>query len=107
MVKEIIITLVAGYVIFEVLEHVVFPLVWSFVQRRNGSVCDVSSIVGKVGEVKQWQDLGGKIFINGEIWNARSETPLFQGDKAVIERVEGFVLSVKRMPTISHSRRMK
>jgi membrane-bound ClpP family serine protease len=104
MVKEIIITLVAGFVIFEVLEHVVFPLVWSYVQRRKGSVCDVSSMVGKVGEVKQWQDLGGKIFINGEIWNARSNIPLFQGNKVVIERVEGFVLTVKRMPTISHSR---
>jgi membrane protein implicated in regulation of membrane protease activity len=105
MLKEIIITLVAGFVIFEVLEHVVFPLVWSFVQRRKGSICDVSSMVGKVGEVKQWQDLGGKIFINGEIWNARSDIPLFQGDRAVIERLEGFVLTVKRVPTISHSRK--
>jgi membrane-bound serine protease (ClpP class) len=102
MVKEIIIALVAGYVIFELLEHVVFPLVWSFVQRRKGSICDVSSMVGKMGEVRQWEDLGGKIFINGEIWNARSDTPLFQGDKAVIEKVEGFVLTVKRVPTISH-----
>ena len=107
MVKEIIITLVAGYVIFEVLEHVVFPLVWSFVQRRKGSVCDVSSMIGKVGVVKQWKDLGGKIFINGEIWNARSDIPLFQGDKALIERVEGLVLTVKRVPIISHSRKIK
>jgi membrane-bound ClpP family serine protease len=107
MLKEIIITLVAGFVIFEVLEHVVFPLVWSFVQRRKGSLCDVSNMIGKVGEVKQWQDLGGKIFINGEIWNARSDILLFQGDKALIERVEGFVLTVKRVPTISRSRKIK
>ena len=107
MVKEIIITLVAGFVIFEVLEHVVFPLVWSFVQRRKGSLCDVSSTIGKVGEVRQWQDLGGKVFINGEIWNARSELPLFQGDKVIIERMEGFVLTVKRAPTISRSRKKK
>jgi membrane-bound ClpP family serine protease len=104
MLKEIIITLVAGFVIFEVLEHVVFPLVWSFVQSRKGSPCDVSSMIGKVGEVRQWQDLGGKIFISGEIWNARSELPLSKGDKAVIERVEGFVLTVKREPTVSYSR---
>jgi membrane-bound ClpP family serine protease len=107
MLKEIIITLAAGFVIFEILEHVVFPLVWSFVQTRKGSICDVSSMIGKVGEIKQWQDLGGKIFIIGEIWNARSDTPLCQGDKAVIERVEGFVLTVKRVPTISHSRKIK
>jgi membrane-bound serine protease (ClpP class) len=107
MLKEIIITLVAGFVIFEVLEHVVFPLVWSFAQRRKGSVCDVFSMIGKVGEVKQWQELGGKIFINGEIWNARSDAPLFQGDKALIQKVEGFVLTVKKLPIISHSRNIK
>lgn len=97
MVKEIIITLVAGYVIFEVLEHVVFPLIWSYVQRRKGSICDVSSMVEKVGEVRQWQDLAGKVFVNGEIWNARSDSPLFQGDKVVIERAEGFVLTVRKV----------
>jgi membrane protein implicated in regulation of membrane protease activity len=107
MVKEIIITLVAGFVIFEIIEHVVFPLVWSFIKRRKGSPCDVSSMVGNVGEVKQWQNLEGKIFINGEIWNARSVIPLLLGDKAVIERVDGFVLEVKKKPTISHSRRKK
>ena len=64
-------------------------------------------MIGKVGEVKQWQDLEGKIFINGEIWNAKSEIPLFQGDKAVIEKVEGFVLTVKKVPTVSRSRRKK
>lgn len=79
----------------------------SFLSIRKGSLCDVSSMIGKVGEVKQWQDLGGKIFINGEIWNARSDIPLFQGEKALIERVEGFVLRVKRVPTVSRSREIK
>ena len=55
MVKEIIIALVAGFILFEFIEHVVFPLVWSFVQRRKVSPCDVSSMIGKIGEVKQWQ----------------------------------------------------
>jgi membrane-bound serine protease (ClpP class) len=107
MVKEIVITLVAGFVIFEILEHVVFPLVWSFIQRRKDSICDVSSMIGKIGEVKQWQDLEGRIYINGEIWNARSDIPLSFGDKAAVERVEGFVLTVKKESTISHSRRKK
>ena len=105
MVKEIIIALVAGFILFEIIEHVVFPLVWSFIQRRKASICDVSSMIGKVAEVKQWRDLEGKIFINGEIWNAKSDFPLLQGDKAIIERVEGFVLTVKKVPTVFHSRR--
>jgi membrane protein implicated in regulation of membrane protease activity len=105
MLKEIIIALVGGLVLFEIMEHVVFPLVWSFVQRRKMSPCDLSSLIGKVGEVKQWRDLKGKIFINGEIWSAHSNIPLSLGDKAVIEKVEGFVLTVKKVPAISYSRR--
>jgi membrane protein implicated in regulation of membrane protease activity len=105
MVKEILIALVAGFIIFEIIEHVVFPLVWSFMQRRKHSICDVSSMVGKIAEVKQWQDLQGKIFINGEIWNAKSDVPLSHGDKAVIERMEGFVVTVKKVPNVSRSGR--
>ena len=105
MVKEIIIALVAGFILFEFIEHVVFPLVWSFVQRRKVSPCDVSSMIGKVAEVKQWQNLEGQIFINGEIWNAKSDSPLLQGEKAIIEKVDIFVLTIKRVPTASHSKR--
>jgi membrane protein implicated in regulation of membrane protease activity len=57
-----------------------------------------------VAEVRRWGDLEGKIFINGETWNARSDMPLSPGDNAVIERVEGFVLTVKKAPIVSHSR---
>jgi membrane-bound ClpP family serine protease len=101
MVKEIIIALVAGYVIFEIIEHVVFPLVCSIIQRKKGSLCDISSMVGKTGEIQGWQDLKGKIFIDGGIWSARSDSPLLQGDKAIIERVDGFVLTVRKVPTDS------
>lgn len=104
MTREIITTLVAGVLLFEIIEHVVFPLVWSITQKRKPSICDVSNMVGKVGEVKRWRDLEGKIFINGETWNARSDRPLFPGDNAVIERVDGFVLEVKKTPIVSHSR---
>ena len=104
MTREIITTLVAGVLLFEIIEHVVFPLVWSITQKRKPSICDVSNMLGKVGEVKRWRDLEGKIFINGETWNARSDMSLFPGDNAVIERVEGFVLTVKKVPIVSHSR---
>lgn len=99
MAKEILIALVAGFVIFEFIEHVVFPLVWSIIQRKKGSVCDVSSMVGKVGEVKHWQGNEGKIFIDGELWNARGDFPMLQGDKVVVESLEGFMLTVRRALT--------
>jgi membrane-bound serine protease (ClpP class) len=105
MVKEIIIALIVGYVLFEVIEHVVFPLVWSFLQRKKGSMCDLSSMVGKTGEVKHWRHLQGKIFIAGETWNAKSDHPLIEGDEAIIEKVEGFVLTVKKVPSVHDSGR--
>jgi len=102
MLKEIIFALVVGFLLFEFMEHVVFPFVWSFYQSKKRSPCDVSSMTGEVGEVREWEDRDGKVFINGEIWNARSDTPLSKGDKAVIERVAGFVLTVKRVPSLTH-----
>ena len=107
MIKEIIIALFVGTIIFEIIEHIVFPFIWLVLQKRKKSVHDLSSLVGKVGEVKQWKDLQGKIFINGEMWNARSDSPMSYGDKAIIERVEGFVLTIKKVPTIPHSERKK
>jgi membrane-bound serine protease (ClpP class) len=38
---------------------------------------------------------GGKVFIEGETWNARSETPINQGQPVEILRVEGLTLHVK------------
>jgi membrane-bound serine protease (ClpP class) len=88
----------------QIIEHVIFPLAWSIIQKRKPSVCDVANMVGKMGEVKQWRNFEGKIFVNGETWNARSNMHLAPGDNAVIEKVEGFVLSVKKVPIASHSR---
>ena len=38
---------------------------------------------------------GGKIFIEGEYWNAISDTPIQQGEKAEIAAVRGLTLKVK------------
>lgn len=105
MVKEIIIALVAGYALFEVIEHVVIPLVWLLKNKgkRSRSVCGVSSMIGKVCEVKEWQDLEGRVCLYGEFWKAKSDCPLLYGDSAVIEKVDGLVLTVKRVPTDSNS----
>lgn len=105
MIEEIIITAVAGFILLEIIEHVVFPLVWSLMQRRKGSICDLSNMVGRTAEVKQWDGLHGKILIDGEIWNAKSVFPMFQVEKVIIEKVEGFVVTVKKVPKVSRSGR--
>ena len=95
MMKTIILTLVIGYVLFELIEHVVFPLFWFIKDRKRKSVCGVTGMLGKVGEIKQWQETEGQVFINGELWRALSDVPLLTGDKAVVQNVDGLTLRVK------------
>lgn len=51
-------------------------------------------MLSKVGEVKQWKKNEGKVFVNGELWQAVSEVPLLPGDRVVIQKVEGLTLEV-------------
>ena len=84
MIKTIILTLVIGVILFELIEHVVFPLFWSIMGRKKKSVCGVTAMLGKVGEVKQWKKNEGKVFVNGQLWKAVSDVPLLRGDRVVI-----------------------
>jgi membrane-bound ClpP family serine protease len=95
MMKTIILTLVIGLVLFELVEHVVFPLFWFIKDRKRKSVCGVTGMLGKMGEIKQWRETEGRVFVNGELWRAVSDVPLLTGDNAVIQNVEGLTLRVK------------
>jgi membrane-bound serine protease (ClpP class) len=95
MMKTIILTLVIGFVLFELVEHVVFPLFWFIKHRKRKSVCGVTGMLGKVGEIKQWQEIEGQVFVNGELWRALSDVPLLTGDKVVVQNVDGLTLRVK------------
>jgi len=93
--KNILITLGIGVILFELIEHVVFPLFWFIKDRKKKSVCGVAGMLGKVGEVKQWQKTEGQVFVNGELWQAVSDAPLLPGDRVVIQNVGGLTLGVK------------
>ena len=94
MIETIILALVMGFLLFELIEHVVFPLFWFIMGRKRRSVCGASGMLGKLGEVKQWKKNEGKVFVNGELWKAVSDVPLSPGDRAVIQKVEGLTLEV-------------
>lgn len=53
-------------------------------------------LVGREGEADSDIDLQGKVFVNGEYWDAWSEEPIAAGDRVVVEAVEGMRLKVKR-----------
>ncbi|MEN6441413.1 MAG: NfeD family protein [Syntrophobacter sp.] len=94
MIATILTILIVGVVIFELIEHILFPLVWSFVIRNRKSSCGIDGMPGKVVEVRDWRDGEGRIFFEGELWMAVSGDPLRPGDKAVVQQVDGLVLKI-------------
>jgi membrane-bound ClpP family serine protease len=99
--KTILLVLVAGFILFELMEHVVLPLIWSIKDRKKESVCGVTGMLGKMAEVKQWDKREGQVFVNGELWQAVSDDALFAGDKTVVQDVKGLTLKVKSLKNSS------
>jgi membrane-bound serine protease (ClpP class) len=54
------------------------------------------TLIGKISPaVKHIDAHDGKVFVEGEYWNARSEVPIEQGQLAEIVSIEGLILKVK------------
>jgi len=94
MAMKIIVAIIIAIVVFEVIEHVVMPLIWLIVTRKRRSVSGATGLLGKVVEVKRWKETEGYVFVRGELWKAVSDDPLSVGDKAVVQSVEGLTLKV-------------
>ena len=92
--KSVLTMLAVGFVLFEFAEHVILPLIWFVKDRKKKSVCGPMVMLGKVGIIKHWQGSEGQVFVHGELWKAVSEFPLSEGDRAVIENVDGLTLTV-------------
>jgi membrane protein implicated in regulation of membrane protease activity len=94
MIANILTILIAGVVLFELIEHILFPLVWSFIIRNRKSFCGIEGMLGKMVEVRSWQDGEGRVLVDGESWNAASDDHLQPGDRAVVQRINGLVLKI-------------
>jgi membrane-bound ClpP family serine protease len=95
MLKTVIIAIVICFIVFELIEHVVFPLFWFIKDRNKKSKYGVTGMIGKVVEIKQWDKTEGRVLVNGELWRAVCEVPLPQGSKAMILDIEGLTLKLK------------
>ena len=65
--KSVIITFVIAFLVFEFIEHVVFPLIWFIKDRNKRSNYGVTGMIGKVVEIKRWDKTEGQVLINGEL----------------------------------------
>lgn len=93
--KTWIVAIIVAIVVFELAEHLIFPLVWSFLVRRRRSTTGPAGMVGETVVVKTWADTSGQVRFKGELWNAVSPVPLAPGQTAIIEKVDGLTLRVK------------
>jgi len=84
MLKTVIITAIICFIVFELIEHVIFPLLWLILKGRKRSNCGVMDMIGKFVEIKQWNKTEGQVQINSEPWRAVCEVLLPIGGKAVI-----------------------
>lgn len=56
----------------------------------------MEGLIGEEGEAKTDIDGKGKVFLHGELWNAKSNEHIGSGEKVIVERVDGLVLIVKK-----------
>jgi membrane-bound ClpP family serine protease len=95
MLKNMIITVIIIFLAVELIEHIIFPIVWSIFKGRKRSTYGVMGMIGKVVEIRRWNKTEGQVLINGELWSAVCEVPLPVGGKAVVQGIEGLTLKLK------------
>jgi membrane-bound serine protease (ClpP class) len=64
--------------------------------RRNKVVTGSQGLLGAIGEARTEIDPEGKVFVMGELWNARAPSRVHVGEQVVVRKVEGLELEVER-----------
>ena len=83
---------VAGLV--DILEVIVFRL-WT---RRKKARVGVQMLVGRTAVALGAIAPRGQVRVDGEIWKARSESPVARGEDVVVRAVDGLTLVVAPAP---------
>ena len=94
---KILLIIAVAFVLFELAEHVILPVIWLILNKRRRSPSGESGMIGLVAEVRELEGTKGKVFVRGELWQAESEDYLQPGDEAVVQSVKRLRLIVKRL----------
>ena len=57
----------------------------------------VEGLLGEVGVVKGSLNPKGRVLVHGEMWNAESDNAISDGEKVVVEAVEGLKIKVRKI----------
>lgn len=69
--------------------------------RRRRVMTGPEGLVGQLGVVRRWHEPAGKVLVDGCLWQARrswgdeQRTVLHEGDRVVVERLDGLTLTVR------------
>jgi membrane-bound serine protease (ClpP class) len=85
----IIVAILTGLFFFGVLSYAIKAQLSKVKTGREG-------LVGEEGVAQTDVFHGGKVFVHGEIWNAESGEPIYEGEKVIVTAVEGLVVRVKK-----------
>ncbi len=66
---------------------------------RGQATTGREALVGSIGEVRSRMDPKGTVFVHGELWQARSDVVLEEGDSARVVEVDGLTLRVAPLET--------
>lgn len=70
--------------------------------QRRRAVTGTEGMTGERGKVQSWKGDHGKIFIHGEIWDARGPEGLHPGSIVEVTGSEGMQLVIKKSETSDH-----
>jgi len=65
--------------------------------RRNKIVTGTQGMIGSIGEARSDIDPEGKVFVQGELWNAHAPSRVQMGEQVVVRKVEGLELEVEKV----------
>jgi membrane-bound serine protease (ClpP class) len=74
----------------------VFLMTIALRARRSKVVTGLQGMIGAVGEARTDIDPEGKVFVQGELWNAHARSRVGLGDHVVVRKVEGLDLEVEK-----------
>ena len=95
MLWKILLFIVLIWLLFEIIEHAVFPLIWLIFKRKSQQSRRLQEdLSGRVALIKEWHKNKGLVELNGEYWSAFSEYKFRPGQKACVKNREGLKLHV-------------
>jgi membrane-bound serine protease (ClpP class) len=74
----------------------VFLMTIAIRARRNKVVTGWQGMIGAVGQARTDIDPEGKVFVQGELWNAHAPARVGIGEQVVVRKVEGLELEVEK-----------